>query len=69
MTSKHIRLAAFTANKSSDQSWLDMLREWNQRWPQDAYTADQLNNFARDAREARRTLLQTPQLRNRTEEL
>jgi hypothetical protein len=61
MKPKQIRLAAFTANKGT-VSWSTLMSQWNQRWPGHRYQGNDVKNFARDARRARRLLLNTPEL-------
>ena len=54
---KHLRLAAFCANRADGESWDETMRRWNARFPEWHYPSNQRLNFARDAIGAQDRLL------------
>ncbi len=55
LTTKHLRLAAFAAQQSEQESWVSQLRSWNGRHPKWKYK--RLSNFRREWIQAQRRLL------------
>jgi hypothetical protein len=54
---KHLRLAAFCANRIEGESWSETMARWNAEFPEWHYSIDQRRNFVRDATMARERLL------------
>ena len=60
MTSKHLRLAAFVAERPQDETRDSTMRAWNKEYPESEYPGheyDNRRNFSRDASQARQRLL------------
>ena len=55
ITSKHLRLALFAADKTKGSSSRQRMAAWNDEYPQWSYS--RVTNFARDCAQARRRLL------------
>ncbi len=55
ITSKHLRLALFAADKTKGSSFKQRMAAWNDEHPQWSYS--RVTNFARDCAQARRRLL------------
>ena len=57
---KHLRLAAFIAERPDTESWQDRMRAWNKAYPESAfagYEYSHRSNFTRDAQRVRQALL------------
>lgn len=54
-STKHLRLAAFMATRSEEESWTDLLDAWNKQCtPPERYPANKKNTFVRDCKAATR---------------
>jgi hypothetical protein len=53
-SSKRLRLAVFVDDHDSSETWMQTMRRWNRRFPDDAYSTVSL--FHRDATQANRRL-------------
>lgn len=51
---KSARLAVFAARVNDGRTWQDAMVAWNERFPEDAYALDNVNNFRRDCAKAYR---------------
>jgi hypothetical protein len=56
LSEKHTELALFATERPEGESWLDQMTAWNQAHP--AWRYEQPTNFARDARQAQRRLME-----------
>ena len=60
LSDKHLRLAAFVAERPESESWEDRMKGWNATYPEpefDGYSYSHRSNFIRDAIQARQHLL------------